>query len=66
MNFLWSELAKSYADVGFSALADVDIVGSSNTSRIAAANSVLDRGYGKPKLDQKEVVELSLRDIQAE
>ena len=66
MNFLWSELAKSYADVGFSALADVDIVGSSNTSRIAAANSVLDRGDGKPKLDQKEVVELSLRDIQAE
>ena len=66
MNFSLSELAKSYTDVGFSAPADVYIIGSSNTARIAAANSVLDRGYGKPKLDQKEVVELSLRDIQAE
>ena len=62
MNFLLSEFAKSYTVVGFSALADVDITGSSNTARIAAASSISDRDYGKPKLDQKEVVELSLRD----
>ena len=62
MNFSLSELAKSYTDVGFSALADVYIIGSSNTARTAAVSSILDSGYGKPKLDQKEVVELPLRD----
>ena len=66
MNFSLSELAKSYTDVGFSALADVYIIGSSNTARIAAASSILDSGYGKPKLDQKEVVERPLRNMQAE
>ena len=66
MNFSLSELAKSYTDVGLSALADVYIICSSNTARIAAASSILDSGYGKPKVDQKEVVERPLRNMQAE
>ena len=53
-----SELAKSYTDIAFSTLLDVAINGSSDTARIAAANSLLDRGYGKPKADLDEVVDL--------
>ena len=53
-----SELAKSYTDIAFSALVDVAMNGSSDTARIAAANSILDRGYGRPKADLEEVVDL--------
>jgi hypothetical protein len=53
-----SELAKSYADTAFSTLVDVAMNGSSDTARIAAANSILDRGYGKPRADLEEVVDL--------
>ena len=53
-----SELAKSYTDIAFSTLVDVAINGSSDTARIAAANSIWDRGYGKPKADLDEVVDL--------
>ncbi len=53
-----SELAKSYTDIAFSTLVDVALNGSSDTARIAAANSILDRGYGKPKADLGEVVDL--------
>ena len=53
-----SELAKSYTDIAFSTLLDVALNGSSDTSRIAAANSILDRGYGKPKVGIEEVVNL--------
>lgn len=53
-----SELAKSYTDIAFSTLLDVAMNGSSDTARIAAANSILDRGYGKPKADVEEVVDL--------
>ena len=50
-----AELAKS---VAFNTLVDVAINGTSDSARIAAANSILDRGYGKPKSDGIEVVEL--------
>ena len=53
-----SELAKSYTDIAFSTLVDVAMNGSSDAARIAAANSILDRGYGKPKADLEEVVDL--------
>ena len=53
-----SELAKSYTDIAFSTLVEVAMSGSSDTARIAAANSILDRGYGKPKADLGEVVDL--------
>ena len=53
-----SELAKSYTDIAFSTLVDVAMNGSSDTARIGAANSILDRGYGKPKGNQEEVIDL--------
>lgn len=53
-----SELAKSYTDIAFSTLVDVAMNSSSDTARIAAANSILDRGYGRPKADLEEVVDL--------
>jgi hypothetical protein len=49
---------KSYSDKAFDTLVDVAINGSSDSIRIAAANSILERGYGKPKSDEVEVVEL--------
>ena len=55
-----TDLAKSYTDIAFSTLVDVAINGSSDTARIAAANSILDRGYGRPKAELEEVVDLPL------
>ena len=49
---------KSYSDKAFDTLVDVAINGSSDSIRIAAANSILERGYGKPNSDEVEVVEL--------
>ena len=59
-----SELAKSYTDIAFSTLVDVAMNGSSDTARVAAANSILERGYGKPKADLEEVVDLPAIGIQ--
>ena len=53
-----AELAKSYSDIAFNTIVDVAINGTSDSARIAAANSILDRGYGKPKSDGVEVAEL--------
>jgi len=53
-----SELAKSYTDIAFSTLVDVAMNGSSDTARVAAANAILDRGYGKPRLDEIDAVDL--------
>ena len=53
-----SDLAKSYTDIAFSTLVDVAMNGSSDAARVAAANAILDRGYGKPREDKIEVVDL--------
>ncbi len=53
-----SELAKSYTDLAFGTLVDVAMNGSSDTARVAAANAILDRGYGKPRLDEIDAVDL--------
>ncbi|MDG1124069.1 MAG: hypothetical protein P8N73_04275, partial [Pseudomonadales bacterium] len=50
-----AELAKSIA---FNTLVDVAINETSESARIASANSILDRGYGKPKSDGLAVVDL--------
>ena len=50
-----AELAKSIA---FNTLVDVAINETSDSARITAANSILDRGYGKPKSDGLAVVDL--------
>ena len=41
------KLARAHADAALQALADVASKGSSEASRISAANALLDRGYGK-------------------
>ena len=53
-----SELAKCYTDIAFNTLVDVAMNGSSDTARIAAANAILDRGYGKPREDEIGVMDL--------
>ena len=52
-----SKLAKSYTGVAFSTLVEV-AMNASDRARIAAANSILDRGYGRPKAGLEEVVDL--------
>lgn len=43
-----AELAKKYAPQAIEALAQIMIAGESESARVAAANAILDRGYGKP------------------
>ena len=43
-----SELAKTYTEDALMALVDVARNGRTDAARVAAANSLLDRGYGKP------------------
>ena len=43
-----SELAKAYAPEALDMLAQVMRSGESEAARVSAANSILDRGYGKP------------------
>lgn len=42
------DLAKEYATVAIEALADILQNGESDAARVSAANSILDRGFGKP------------------
>lgn len=44
-----SELARSYTLEALETLVDVARNGRSDASRVAAANALLDRGFGKPK-----------------
>ena len=43
-----TELAKAYAPEALETLAKVMREGESDAARVSAANSILDRGYGKP------------------
>ena len=43
-----SDLAKGYAPEALEVLAKIMREGDSENARIAAANSIIDRGYGKP------------------
>ena len=43
-----SELAKTHTEDALMALVDVARNGRTDAARVAAANSLLDRGYGKP------------------
>jgi len=43
-----SELAKAHAEDALMTLVDVARNGRTDAARVAAANSLLDRGYGKP------------------
>ena len=53
-----AELAKSYSDIALNTLVVRAVYGFSDSARVVTANSILDRGYGKPKSDGVEVVEL--------
>ena len=44
-----SELARAYTREALDTLVDVARTGKSDASRVAAANALLDRGFGKPK-----------------
>ena len=44
-----SELARAYTKEALETLIDVARNGKSDASRVAAANGLLDRGFGKPK-----------------
>lgn len=43
-----SELAREHTDTALSALVQIATQGESESARVAAANALLDRAYGKP------------------
>jgi hypothetical protein len=43
-----AELARAHTDVALQALVKIATSGESESARVAAANAILDRGYGKP------------------
>lgn len=50
-----SEFAREHSDLAIDVLCDVAKNGNSESARVAAANALLDRAYGKPRLaDQRE------------
>ena len=54
-----SELAKAYTEEALETLVDVAINGRTDAARVSAANSLLDRAYGKPAVKQEqEIVDL--------
>lgn len=42
------DLARKYTDQALETLAEIMLSGESDAARVAASNSILDRGYGKP------------------
>ena len=54
-----SELAKTYTEEALATLVDVARNGRTDAARVSAANALLDRAYGKPKIKEgSEIVEL--------
>lgn len=43
-----AEMAQEYAEEAISTLAQIATMGESESARVAAANAILDRAYGKP------------------
>src|SRR5690349_7990017 len=59
------QLARSYAPEALETLARVMRDGQSEAARVAAANSLLDRGYGKPRqLDPAPGVEVNINHLE--
>ena len=46
-----ADKAKRHADVALATLVEICTAGSTDSARVAAANALLDRGFGKPKQD---------------
>ena len=54
-----SELAKTYTEEALLTLADVARNGRTDAARVSAANSLLDRAYGKPVTKEaNEIIDL--------
>lgn len=43
-----ADMAKDKAEQALAVLAEIMMTGESDAARVSAANSILDRGYGKP------------------
>lgn len=46
-----ADKAKVHADLALRTLAEICAAGSTESARVAAANALLDRGFGKPRQD---------------
>ena len=54
-----SGLAKTYTEKALQTLVDVARNGRTDAARVSAANTLLDRAYGKPTVqEEKEIVDL--------
>ena len=57
----FSELAKAYTKEALQALVDIARNGCTDAARVLAANTLLDRAYGKPVVrEEKDIVDLPL------
>lgn len=58
-----SELARGYASLALKTLAEICAKSQSDAARVAAANSLLDRGYGRPAqtLEMTDIPETVIR-----
>jgi len=61
-----SDIAKQHTEAAVQALVDVLTDGESEAARVSAANSLLDRGWGRPKQDIGVEVSDDLVEIIAE
>ena len=52
------ELARTHTDAALAVLVEVAQDGQSEAARVSAANSILDRGYGKPRQLEPEPIAL--------
>lgn len=59
-----SELAKAHTEEALMTLVDVARNGRTDTARVAAANALLDRAYGKPASLQSEAISTGPRVIE--
>jgi hypothetical protein len=56
-------LARSYTDLAISTLAGIAQNGEQESARVAAANSLLDRGWGKAPQELKVAVSKAAKDL---
>ena len=59
------EIARTHTELAIKTLVEVAINGRTDAGRVSAANSLIDRGYGKPRMSQEIEIE-NLRPLRIE
>ncbi len=59
------ELARTYTELALLVLVDVAEQGESDSAKVAAANAILDRGYGRPRQAMDVTADLKVENVDA-